>query len=288
MTVLVTAASGHLGRLVVDALLARGARPSDIVATARNVAKLADLADRGVRTAELDYARPETIAAALDGVDSLLFISASEPGGRTALHQNVIDAAAAAGVQKLVYTSAPRATTSTLAVAPDHKATEEAIAAAGIPATILRNNWYTENYAGALATAAESGVLAASAGDGRVASATRADFAEAAAVVLLEDGHLGQVYELGGDVAWNFTELAAAMSEVLGREVRYTPLSTEEHLAALEAAGLDAGVAAFVTAIDTGIRHGELAETDGTLSRLIGRPTTSLVDALTAIASARG
>ncbi|HEY0247600.1 MAG TPA: SDR family oxidoreductase [Gryllotalpicola sp.] len=284
MTVLVTAASGQLGRLVVDALLARGARPADIVATARDTTKIADLSERGLRVAELDYARPDTIAPALDGVDTLLLVSGSEPGGRAALHQNVIDAAAAAGVRKLVYTSAPRATTSSLVVVPDHKETEGAIAASGVPAVILRNNWYTENYAPDLARAADTGVLAASAGAGRVASASRADYAEAAAVVLLEDGHLGRVYELGGDVAWDYPTLAEAMSQVLGRPVAYTPLTTEEHVAALEAAGLDAGLAGFIAAMDAGIRDGGLAETDGTLSRLIGRPTTPLVEGLKAVA----
>ncbi|MGH3703328.1 MAG: SDR family oxidoreductase [Agromyces sp.] len=283
MTILITAASGQLGRLVVDALLARGAAPTDIVATARDTSKLERFAARGIRTAELDYARPETIAPALDGVDTVLLISASVPGGRVALHQNVIDAAKAAGVEKLVYTSAPRATTTSLVLAPDHKATEEAIAASGVPAVIVRNNWYTENYAADVARAASTGVIASSVGDGRVASATRADLAEGAAVVLLEDGHLGEVYEFGGDVAWNFDDLASAAGDVLGREVVFTRLSTEEQVAALQSAGLDADMAGFVAAIDTGIREGDLAETDGTLSRLLGRPTTTLVDGLRAV-----
>ena len=283
MTILVTAASGQLGRLVVDALLARGAAPADVVATARDTSKLEEFAARGIRTAELDYARPETIAAALEGVDTVLLVSGSEPGNRAALHQNVIDAAKAAGVAKIVYTSAPRATTSSLVLAPDHKATEEAIAASGVPAVIVRNNWYTENYAADVARAASTGVIAASTADGRVASATRADLAEGAAVVLLEDGHLGEVYEFGGDVAWNYDELAAAASDVVGRDVTYTPLTTDEHVAALQAAGLDAGTAGFVAAIDAGIAEGVLSQTDGTLSRLLGRPTTSLVDGLRAV-----
>lgn len=282
MTILITAASGQLGRLVVDALLARGAAPADLVATARDTSKLDELAARGIRTVELDYARPETIAPALDGVDTVLLVSGSEPGNRVALHQNVIDAAKAAGVSKLVYTSAPRATTADFVLAPDHKATEEAIAASGVPAVIVRHNWYTENYTADVARAASTGVIAASVADGRVASATRADFAEGDAVVLLEDGHIGQVYEFGGDVAWNYDELAAAAGEILGRSVAYTPLTTDEHVAALESFGLDAGTAGFVAGIDTGIRNGLLAEADGTLSRLIGRPTTSLVDGLRA------
>lgn len=284
MTILVTAASGHLGRLVVESLLARGAAPGDIVATARDTSRLAELAARGIRTAELDYARPETIAAALDGVDSMLLVSGSEPGNRVALHRNVIEAAKAAGVAKLVYTSAPHADSTNLVLAPDHKATEEAIVASGVPAVIVRNNWYTENYAADVTRAAETGEVASSAGDGRVASATRADFADGAAVVLLDDGHLGQVYEFAGDAAWSFEEFAAAATEVLGRDVRHVPLTTEQHIAALQAAGLDAGTAGFVAAIDSGIREGALADADPTLSRLIGRPTTPLVDALRELA----
>lgn len=280
MTVLVTAASGNLGRLVVDALLARGAAPAEIVAAARDIAKVTDAASRGIRVAELDYTRPETIAAALDGVDAVLLISGTAFGERAAQHRNVIDAAVAAGVSKLVYTSAPKATESELVLAPEHAATEGAIAASGVPAVILRNNWYTENYAADVAAAAETGVIAAAAGAGRVASAPRRDFAEAAAAVLLEDGHVGKVYELGGDEPWTFDELAAAASVVLGRDVAYVAQTPDERVASLVAAGLDEGTAGFVAAIDEGIARGDLAESDGTLARLIGRPTTPLVDAL--------
>lgn len=283
MTILITAASGHLGRLVVDALLARGVAPADLVATARDMTRLAGLAARGVRVAELDYDRPETIATALDGVDRVLLISGSVPGARVTGHRNVIDAAKAAGVAALVYTSAPKATTAEgFALAADHKATEEAIAASGVPAVILRNNWYTENYLADVSRAASTGVIASSAGDGRVASATRADFAEGAAAVLLTDRHLGETLELSGDTAWTFDELAAAASEVVGREVSYQRLTNAEHVAALEAAGLDAGTAAFVAGIDDAIRRGVLADADPTLAQLIGRPTTPLVDALRA------
>ncbi|MDR6906370.1 NAD(P)H dehydrogenase (quinone) [Agromyces sp. 3263] len=287
MTILVTAASGQLGRLVVDALLERGARPDDLVASARDTSKLADVAARGIRTVELDYARPDTIAAALDGIDAVLLISGSEPGSRLTGHRNVIDAAKAAGVAKLVYTSAPQAATADYALGADHKATEEAIAASGVPAVIVRHNWYTENYAADVARAASTGTIAASVADGRVASATRADFAAGDAAVLLEDGHLGQVYEFGGDAAWSYAELAAAASEVVGRPVSYASLTTEEHVAALESAGLDAGTAAFVAGIDDAIRRGVLDVPTGTLSRLIGRPTTSLVDGLRAAVPAQ-
>jgi NAD(P)H dehydrogenase (quinone) len=281
MTTLITGATGNLGRLIIESLIERGADPQSIVAGARDVAKGADL---GVPVVHLDYTDAASIEAALRGVDSVVLVSGSEVGQRVAQHRAVIDAAKAAGVSKLVYTSAPKATTSDLVLAPEHKATEELISASGIPAVILRNNWYTENYAADLVRAAETGVLAAGVGDGRVASASRKDFADAAAAVVLEDGHVGAVYELGGDVAWNYGELAAAISEITGRAVEYRPLTPDEQTAALEAAGLDAGTIGFVVALDAGIRDGALADTDGTLARLIGRPTTPLVDGLRAVA----
>ncbi|MDF2507302.1 MAG: NAD(P)-dependent oxidoreductase [Microbacterium sp.] len=281
MTILVTGATGNLGRLIIASLLERGADPQSIVAGARDTAKAADL---GVRAVRLDYTDPASVAAALEGVETVVLVSGSEVGQRVPQHQAVIDAAKAAGVSKFVYTSAPKATTSDLVLAPEHKATEELIAAAGLPSVILRNNWYTENYAADLARAAETGVLTSGTGEGRVASASRKDFAEAAAVVALEDGHIGEVYELGGDVAWTYSDLAAAFSEITGREVSFVPLSFDDQLAALREAGLDEGTAGFVAALDAGIRDGALAETDGTLARLIGRPTTPLVDGLRTVA----
>lgn len=281
MTILVTGATGNLGRLIIASLLERGADPQSIVAGARDTAKAADL---GVRVARLDYTDPASVAAAVEGVDTVVLVSGSEVGQRVAQHQAVIDAAKAAGVSKFVYTSAPKATTSDLVLAPEHKATEELIAAAELPAVILRNNWYTENYAADLARAAETGVLTSGTGEGRVASASRKDFAEAAAVVALEDGHIGEVYELGGDVAWTYSDLASALAEVTGREVAFVPVGFDDQLAALREAGLDEGTAGFVAALDAGIRDGALAETDGTLARLIGRPTTPLVEGLRAIA----
>ncbi|MBZ4487235.1 SDR family oxidoreductase [Microbacterium sp. cx-55] len=278
MTILVTGASGHLGHLVVERLLARGAAASDIVAGARTPAKIADLADLGVRVVELDYDRPDTITAALEGVDRVLLVSGSEVGKRAAQHQAVIDAAS--GVEQFVYTSLYHATESTLPLAGEHIETEKAIAASGLPAVLLRNNWYTENYAADVARSAESGELVASVGDGRISSASRVDFADAAAVVLLGEGHVGQTYELAGDVAWTFDELAAAASEVTGREVAYRRLNTEAHAALLESFGLDAGTVGFVTALDAGIAQGGLEATERTLSELIGRPTTPLVEGL--------
>lgn len=282
MTTLITGATGQLGRLVIDSLLTRGAAPEAIVAGARDLSKAADLAARGIRVVTLNYDDATSITAALDGVDSVLLISGSEVGKRTPQHKAVIDAAKAAGVGKLVYTSAPKATTSDLVLAPEHKATEELIAASGIPAVILRNNWYTENYVDSLSQAATTGVLAASVGDGKVASASRLDYADAAAVALLEDSHIGEVYELAGDVAWDFSELAAAIGAIVDRPVEYKALSTQEHAAQLAAAGLDEGTIGFVTTLDADIKRGALADTDGTLARLIGRPTTPLIEGLRA------
>jgi len=284
MTIAVTGTSGHLGRLVVESLLARGAAPADVVALARSTEKVADLADRGVVVRAADYDRPETLDPALEGVDVLVLVSGSAVGQRVRQHGAVIDAAKGAGVRRVVYTSAPHADTSPLVLAPEHKATEELLAASGLSTTLLRNGWYTENYVGDVQQARETGEIAHSVGDGRVASASRADYAEAAAVVALDahrDGaHDGAVYELSGDVAWGFDELAATASEILGRPVTYRRLTPDEHRAQLLTAGLDEGTAGFVVALDGNTRDGLLAETSGDLSRLIGRPTTPLTDGL--------
>lgn len=282
MTILITGASGQLGHLVVDALLTRGAAPGTIVAGARDLSRVADLADRGVRTAHVDYDDPASLEAALADVESVLLISGSEPGARLDGHRNVVDAAAAAGVSKLVYTSAPKASSFDWALGADHRATEQAIAASGIPAVIVRNNWYVENYVPDVQRSADTGVIAASVGDARISPATRADFAEGAAVVLLEEGHIGQVYEFAGDTPVTYDDIAAAASEVVGRDVAYARLTTAEHIAALTGAGLDEGTAAFVAGIDTGIREGVLDVSDSPLAGLIGRPTTRFADGLRA------
>ena len=279
MTLLVTAASGHLGRLVVDALLERGVAASDIVAGVRTPSKVDDLAARGVGVVELDYARPDTLAPALEGVERVLLISGTD-ADRVAGHRNVIDAARNAGVERLVYTSAPRVDEIDYALGADHKATEEAIAASGLSATVLRHNWYTENYLDAVARAAQTGEIVAAVGDARVASASRRDYAEAAALALTTDELAGRTLEVGGDVAWTYDDLAAAATEVLGRPVTYTAVTRAQLEAGLQAAGLDAGTAAFVAGIDDAIARGALSQTDGTLSALIGRPTTPLVEGL--------
>ncbi len=280
MSLAVTGASGHLGRLTVLALLDRGVPADQVVATSRRLEAVADLAGAGVQTRAADYDDPSTLSTAFTGVETLLLVSSDAVGERARQHRNVIDAAVAAGVQRIVYTSAPHADTSALVLAPEHKATEEMLAAAPVTTTILRNNWYTENYTDAVARARETGELVGSVGEGRVASASRKDFAEAAAAALTTDGHDDAIYELTGDVAWTHTDLAEATSAVVGREVTFRNVTPAEHEAMLRAAGLDEGTAGFVVALDQNIKDGLLAEVTGDLTRLIGRPSTPLVDGL--------
>jgi NAD(P)H dehydrogenase (quinone) len=282
MSIVVTGATGHLGRLIVEALLRDGTPPGDIVAAGRSTGKLDDLVARGVRVARIDFSEPDTLDAAFAGASTVMLVSASEPGQRFAQHKAAIDAAKAAGVSRIVYTSAPAATTSALVLAPEHKATEEYLVDSGVPFTILRNGWYTENYTGAARQAIASGTLASSTGAGTVSSASRKDYADAAAAVLVDDSHAGQTYELSGDSAWDFAELAAAITEISGTPVALAALTPEEHRAALLGAGLDEGSAGFVVALDGNIRDGLLGHTPGDLSRLIGRPTTPLRDGLAA------
>lgn len=280
MSIVVTGATGHLGNLIVNALLRDGTPAADITAAGRSIEKLADLAARGVRVARIDYEHPESLHAAFEGAETLMLVSGTEFGKRAQQHIAAIDAAKASGVKRIVYTSAPSATTSALVVAPEHKATEEYLQASGVPFTILRNGWYHENYVQSAKSAAESGVLAASVGDGRVSSASRADYADAAAAVLTGAGHEGKTYELSGDHAWDWDEFASTVSAITGREVTHQRLTSEEHQAALLGAGLDEGTAGFVVALDGNIRDGLLGHTPGELQKLIGRPTTPFADGL--------
>lgn len=281
MKIAVTGATGHLGRLVVQELL-KSIPAQDTVAIVRNSAKAADLAALGVDVRVASYDNPAALETALAGVDRLLLISSSEVGQRVQQHQNVIDAAKAAGVQFIAYTSAPMAATTSLILAPDHKATEELLFNSGIDFAILRNNWYTENYLQQLNTARQTGKVVAAAGEGQVASASRVDYAAGAAAVLLDGSHAGRIYELGGDYAWTYDEMAAAIEEVIGRPVTYEPVDAATLVEILQSVGLDEGTAGFVAALDTNIAAGVLSEVTHDLSRLIGRPTTPLVEGLRA------
>ena len=291
MSYVVTGATGHLGRLVVEALLERGVPAEQVVAGGRAVGRLADLAERGVRTARLDYDDAASLAAALSGAHTLVLVSGTEMGRRVQQHGAAVDAALAAGVRHVLYTSAPHADTTALVLAPEHKGTEELLAAArdrhGLRVTVARDNWYTENYEQTFAQAAASGMVLTSAGDGRVASAPRADYAAALAALATREGEDSSVRELSGDVAWSFDEFAQAASEVLGRPVEHRSVGTAEHVAALVGVGLDEGTAGFVAAMDAGIARGDLADATDEVRTLIGRPTTSLVDTLRGWAATR-
>lgn len=281
MTIAVTGATGQLGRIVVDELIAREP-DAEPIAIARDAAKAERVLPARAEVWVADYTDPATLREALAGVETLLLISSNEVGQRFDQHKNVIDAAGDAGVGRLVYTSIAHADTSRLPLAPEHLQTEEYLAESGLAHTILRNNWYHENYLQQIDAARATGALVAAVGDGRVASASRADYAAGAAAVLVEDGHEGRVYEFSGDTAWTYDDLATALSEVAGREVVYQPVDSEDLVAHLSSVGLDEGTARFVAALDTGIAAGDLAGTDGTLARLIGRPTTPLIETLRA------
>ncbi len=281
MAIVVTGATGQLGRGVVEALLARGVEPGDVLATGRRTEALADLAERGVRTQRLDFS--DVDGSVFSAGDVVLLVSGSEVGQRVDQHRAVVDAAKAAGVAHLAYTSAPAADDTDLVLAPEHKATEEVIRGSGLPFTFLRNGWYTENYRQSFDQAAATGVVLDSVGDGRVASAPRQEYAEAAAVVLQsaargETTYAGTVLELSGDTAWTFDDLAAAFAATLGRDVERRSLSPEEHQQALVGFGLDEGTAGFVVALDQNIRAGLLAVTTGDLARVVGHPTTPMAD----------
>ncbi|WP_432018813.1 SDR family oxidoreductase [Streptomyces sp. 1222.5] len=280
MSIVVTGATGHLGRHVVEQLLEKV--PAErITAVVRDKEKAAGLAARGVRLAVADYNAPETFDGLFSAGDRVLLISGNEfDKGRVRQHQVVIDAARAAGVALLAYTSAPGSLRA--ALADDHRATEEVLLASGLPYSLLRNGWYHENYTENLAPVLEHGAVVQAAGDGRISSASRADYAAAAVAVLTGEGHENTTYELGGDVAWGFAEYAAELSRQTGREIVYNPVSVEALTGILTGAGLPAPLAAILAGVDASIEKGELAVSSGDLSRLTGRPTTPLADAVAA------
>lgn len=284
MSLVVTGASGGLGRAAVEALLARGVSPSEIVAGARDPEKLADLAARGVRTARVDYDDPASLASAFEGATKVLLVSGNEFGKRVAQHTAVAQAAKDAGAS-LLYTSIPYADRTSIALGAEHKGSEAAIREVGVPVTFLRNSWYFENYLPQIPTYLEHGVVGA-AGEGRVSAAPRAEYAEAAAVVLATDGHEGKVYELGGDTSFTLTELAESVAKHTGKPVAYTEVPGEQLVAILEGAGFPRPVAEIFADSDRAISIGELEVTTGDLSRLIGRPTTTLDEAVAAAVAA--
>lgn len=284
MSIVVTGATGELGRLVVEQLLAT-APASGIAAVVRDKEKAAGLAARGVELRIADYNRPETLADAFRAGDRVLLISGSEVGRRVAQHTAVIDAAKAAGVAQLAYTGILGGPDADFLLADEHKVTEQLILDSGLPYTFLRNGWYTENHTANLAPVLAHGAVVTNAGEGRVASATRADYAAAAAAVLTGEGHLGQAYELSGDVAWSFAEYAAELSRAFGQEIAHQDVPTAAHQEILVGAGVPEGFAAILVDVDEAVRRGLLAHTSGDLARLIGRPTTPLAETVAAAAA---
>ncbi|KQQ99838.1 NAD(P)-dependent oxidoreductase [Arthrobacter sp. Leaf141] len=286
MSIVVTGATGQLGRHVIAALLERGVPAAGIVATGRDTGKLADFAARGVQVRAMDYTDAASVAAALEGASRVLLISGSEVGQRVEQHRTVIEAAKAAGVELLAYTSIANADTTGMKLAGEHQATETLLRESGVPFVLLRNGWYLENYTEQLPGTLAQGALAGSAGDGKVSGAARADYAHAAAAVLVAGDQAGKVYELGGDHAFSMADLAAEITAATGQEITYTDLPAEDYAGILVGVGVPAPFADILADSDLGIARGDLLVSSGDLARLIGRPTTSLSEALrTAAAS---
>ena len=279
--IVVTGATGQLGRLVISSLLKK-VPASTIVAAVRNVEKAKDLAALGVQVRQADYTQSQSWDAALQGADKVLLISSSEIGQRAQQHKSVIDAAKRAGVKLLAYTSVLRADTSVLGLAGEHRETEAAIKASGVPAVILRNGWYTENYVMGVPTALALGAVYGCAGEGLIASAARADYAEAAAVVMTSDDQAGKTYELAGDSAYTLSEFAAEIAKQSGKAINYVNLPEADYKQALLGAGLPEPLAALLADSDTGVSKGALFDDGHQLSKLIGRATTPLAEVVKA------
>jgi NAD(P)H dehydrogenase (quinone) len=280
MSLVITGATGHLGRLIVEDLLERGVPAADVVAAGRNITKIKDLADRGVSVRAVDYDEPATLGGLFQAGDKVVLVSGSEIGQRVRQHRHAIDAAARAAVRLLAYTSIANAGTTTMRLAEEHQATEAAIRACGVPFVLLRNSWYIENYTDQLGTILEHGALLGSAGDGRVSAATRADYAAAAAAVLAGDGHEGRAYELGGDQAFTLAELAAEIGAQTGRDIGYRDLPAAEYVQVLVGVGVPGPVAEILADSDRGLARGDLFVDSGDLRRLTGRASTTLRDAV--------
>jgi NAD(P)H dehydrogenase (quinone) len=279
MSVLVIGATGALGRLVLPELRKRGLAAADITAAGRNEQVLGTLAADGHPTVRVNLDDPDLIRAAVTGHDQVVLISGTDPH-RLRQHRAVIDAAKAAGVGHLYYTSGVRVDDPTFALGADHIATEDAVKQSGLRYTVLRNGWYIENYLQAMQGAARTGVFTAAVGEGRVAPAGRRDFAEALAAVVTTDGHDNTTYSLTGDTDYTYADLADAMTKVLGTPVRYEPLSAEQYQAVLTGAGLDQGTAGFLAALDGNLGAGIMAYAGDDLTRLLRHPTMSLVEGL--------
>ncbi|WP_326721249.1 SDR family oxidoreductase [Streptomyces sp. NBC_00243] len=280
MSIVVTGATGNLGRHVIEGLLEKV--PADqITAVVRDTEKAAGFAARGVKIAVADYNTPETFDGVISAGDKVLLISGNEFHlGRVGQHQVVLDAAKTAGAALLAYTSAPGSLTA--ALADDHRATEAAILASGLPYSLLRNGWYNENYTENLAPVLEHGAVVQAAGEGRIAGASRGDYAAAAVAVLTGEGHENSTYELSGDTAFGFAEYAAEVARQSGKEIAYNAVPTEVYTGILTGAGLPEALATILAGVDESVAKGELAVTTGDLSRLTGRPTTPIAESIAA------
>jgi NAD(P)H dehydrogenase (quinone) len=286
MSIVITGATGQLGRHVVEALLERDVPAQDIVATGRSIEKLADFAARGVQVKAMDYSDPASVAEALKGAQKVLLISGSEVGQRVQQHRTVIEAAKAEGVELLGYTSIANADTTTMKLAVEHQETEAILRESGVPFALLRNSWYLENYTEQLPGTLAQGGFAGSAGEGRVSAATRADYAHAAAAVLVAEDQAGKIYELGGDEPFTMAELAAEISAATGKEISYQDLSAQEYAAMLVGVGVPEAFAEILADSDLGIARGDLLVSTGDLKALIGRPATSMAEAIRSAAAA--
>ncbi|WP_218712342.1 SDR family oxidoreductase [Arthrobacter sp. BF1] len=286
MSIVITGATGQLGRLVVEALLDLNVPAGQLVATGRDLAKLDDLADRGVQVRAIDYSDSASLREAFSGADKVLLVSGSEVGQRLPQHLNVIAAAKEAGVSLIAYTSIANADTTGMALAAEHQATEVALRESGMPFVLLRNGWYLENYTEQLGNFLQHGAVLGSAGEGRVSAASRADYAHAAAAALLGDDQAGKVYELGGDTAFTLGELAESVTAATSQPVIYQQLPAEDYTQALVGAGVPEQFAQILTDSDLGIARGDLLVTGGALQALIGRPSTPLSVAVQAAAEA--
>lgn len=281
-TIAITGATGQLGRLAIAAILRRDPA-AKVVALVRDPLRAADLP---VPLRQADYHDPAGLRAALEGVDVLALISSSDFNDGAGQHRNVIAAAAAAGVGRIVYTSVLKGDSSPMLLAADHVATEVALSASGIPATILRNGWYTENYTGSLGAALAAGALIGAAGDAVLNTATRADYAEALAVAVLDAGTTGQTYELAG-AGHTLGDLAAELTRQTGRTIPYVDMDEATYRNTLISFGLPAPMAAAIADADARARDsGALGDDSGTLARLIGRETTPLAVAVAAALAA--
>lgn len=276
MKIGITGATGQLGHLVIEKLNGM-VYAENIVALVRSPQKAAEL---GVESREFDYTKPDMLGLALAGIDTLLLISGSDIGQRAAQHANVIEAAKKAGVKWIVYTSLLHADTSTISLAGEHRATEKALKESGIPHTILRNGWYTENFAGSIPGAIAGGAYLGSAGDGKFSCASRADFAEAAVAVLTGKGHEGRIFELAGDIAYTLTDLAAEITKQSGKTISYKDLPEAEYAGILKGYGLPEGLAQAIASWDVSVSKGDLFDNGKQLSKLIGRSTTPLAETI--------